>query len=80
MANIPGRKVAVVGMGGAFPTCKNLSEFTNKLFANQSLIRTFGEAMAYEKQVRSTVAGFITESEMDLEVIWDAMEGTYPET
>lgn len=80
MVNIPGRKVAVVGMGGAFPTCKNLSEFSSKLFANKSLIRTFDDAMAYEKQVRSTVAGFITEPEMDLEVIWDPMEGIYPET
>lgn len=80
MVNIPGRKVAVVGMGGAFPTCKDLSEFSSKLFANKSLIRTFDDAMAYEKQVRSTVAGFITEPEMDLEVIWDPMEGIYPET
>ncbi|MDO8992457.1 MAG: beta-ketoacyl synthase N-terminal-like domain-containing protein, partial [Daejeonella sp.] len=75
MVNIPGRKVAVVGMGGAFPTCKNLSEFSSKLFANKSLIRTFDDTMAYEKQVRSTVAGFITEPEMDLEVIWDPFEG-----
>ena len=80
MVNIPGRKVAVVGMGGAFPTCKDLSQFSSKLFANKSLIRTFDDAMAYEKQVRSTVAGFITEPEMDLEVIWDPMEGIYPET
>lgn len=80
MVKIPGRKVAVVGMGGAFPTCKNLSEFSSKLFANKSLIRTFDQAMAYEKQVRSTVAGYITEEEMDLEVIWDPMEGLYPET
>jgi 3-oxoacyl-[acyl-carrier-protein] synthase-1 len=80
VVNIPGRKVAVVGMGGAFPTCKDLSEFSSKLFANKSLIRTFDDAMAYEKQVRSTVAGFITEPEMDLEVIWDPMEGIYPET
>lgn len=80
MVNIPGRKVAVVGMGGAFPTCKNLSEFSSKLFANKSLIRTFDDTMAYEKQVRSTVAGFITEPEMDLEVIWDPFEGIYPET
>jgi 3-oxoacyl-(acyl-carrier-protein) synthase len=78
--NIRGRKVAVVGMGGTFPTCKNLSEFSGKLFANKSLIRTFDDATAYEKQVRSTVAGFITEPEMDLEVIWDPMEGIYPET
>lgn len=80
MVKIPGRKVAVVGMGGAFPTCRNLSEFSSKLFANKSLIRTFDQAMAYEKQVRSTVSGFITEPEMDLEVIWDSMEGLYPDT
>lgn len=80
MVNIPGRKVAVVGMGGAFPTCRDISEFSSKLFANKSLIRKFDDALAYEKQVRSTVSGFITEQEMDLDVIWDPFEGTYPET
>jgi 3-oxoacyl-[acyl-carrier-protein] synthase-1 len=34
-----GRKVAVVGMGGAFPACKNLEEFDRKLFSDQSLVR-----------------------------------------
>jgi 3-oxoacyl-[acyl-carrier-protein] synthase-1 len=80
VVNIPGRKVAVVGMGGAFPTCTDLPEFSSKLFDNKSLIRTFDDAMAYEKQVRSKVSGFITEPEMNLEVIWDSMEGTFPET
>jgi len=80
VVNLPGKKVAVVGMGGAFPTCKDLSEFSSKLFANKSLIRTFDDAMVYEKQVRSTVSGFITENEMDLDIIWDSFGENYPET
>jgi len=72
------RKVAVVGMGGAFPTCKNISEFSDKLFANKSLIRIWDEALAYEKQVRSHVSGFITDKEMGLDTIWNT-EGHFPE-
>jgi len=43
---IGGRKVAVVGMGGAFPTCKSLDDFSNKLFSNQSLIREWDKAVS----------------------------------
>lgn len=75
-----GRKVAVVGMGGAFPTCKNLGEFSQKLFSNQSLIRNWDKAIAFEKKIRSNVSGFITEEEMDLEIIQSSLLEGYPET
>lgn len=74
-----GRKVAVVGMGGAFPTCTNLNDFSNKLFSNQSLIREWDVAVARGKQIRSTVSGFITEAEMNLEVIYTPPNYFYPE-
>ncbi|MEO8886985.1 MAG: beta-ketoacyl synthase N-terminal-like domain-containing protein [Mucilaginibacter sp.] len=76
MAN---RRVAVVGMSGAFPTCKDITEFSDKLFNNQSLIRTWDETLAYGKQIRSTVAGYITEAEMDLDVAWGPAGTNYPE-
>lgn len=76
---IPGRKVAVVGMGGAFPTCSNLDEFSAKLFSNQSLIREWDQATAQGKNVRSKVAGYITPSEMDLEVIYSTIVEGFPE-
>lgn len=72
--------MAVVGMGGAFPTCKNLDEFDRKLFSNQSLIREWDLAMQYNKQIRSTVSGFITEDEMDLEAVLAPIVERYPET
>lgn len=74
-----GRKVAVVGMGGAFPTCSNLTDFSDKLFSNQSLIREWDVAVARNKQVRSTVSGFISEAEMNLEAIYSPLSDTYPE-
>lgn len=77
---ISGRKVAVVGMGGAFPTCKNLDDFNQKLFTNQSLIRSWNKASVFEKKIRSTVSGFITEEEMDLEIILSSLLENYPET
>jgi 3-oxoacyl-[acyl-carrier-protein] synthase I len=75
-----GRKVAVVGMGGAFPTCTGLDDFRDKIFANQSLIREWPEVLKYDKKIRSTVAGFITEAEMDLEIIYSTLLQNYPET
>ncbi|MEO5912079.1 MAG: beta-ketoacyl synthase N-terminal-like domain-containing protein, partial [Pelobium sp.] len=77
---IAGRRVAVVGMGGAFPTCKSLDEFSQKLFSNQSLIRTWDVASAHGKNIRSVVAGFITEAEMNLEAIPSPLAADYPET
>ena len=62
------RKVAVVGIGGVFPTCQTLEDFEEKLFSNQSFIRTWDETLKYEKQVRSRVSGYISLDEMDLAV------------
>ncbi len=75
-----GRKVAVVGMGGAFPTCKSVEEFGEKLFSNQSLIREWPKALEHKKQIRSTVSAYITEEEMDLEAILAPIADAYPET
>ncbi|MBS1525250.1 MAG: beta-ketoacyl synthase [Bacteroidetes bacterium] len=75
-----GRKVAVVGMGGAFPTCSGLQDFNDKLFSNQSLIREWDKALAYQKQLRSVVSGYITEDEMDLEMVTAPFAENYPET
>lgn len=77
---MPGRKVAVVGMGGVFPNCADLAEFRNKLFSNQSLIRAWDMAMAYGKNIRSNVSGFITEAEANLEAIYSTIAEGYPET
>jgi len=77
---VQGRKVAVVGMGGAFPTCTDVDDFGKKLFSNQSLIREWDKAVKYKKQVRSTVSGFITEEEMGLEAILAPLDEAYPET
>ena len=76
----PERKVAVVGMGGAFPTCSDLSDFREKLFSNKSLIREWDEAIAHGKNIRSTVSGFITEAEIGLEPIYSSIAENYPET
>lgn len=78
---IAGRKVAVVGMGGAFPNCADLPDFSKKIFADQSLVRSWDKALAYGKQVRSNVSGYITEAEMNLEVIYSSLaDSSYPET
>ena len=77
---IAGRKVAVVGMGGAFPTCSNIDDFGKKLFSNQSLIREWDKAVEHKKQIRSTVSGYISEEEMGLEAVLATTAEAYPET
>ena len=77
---VQGRKVAIVGMGGAFPAASGLKDFSDKLFANQSLIREWDKAAAFGKQVRSVVSGYITEEEMDLEAVYAPIAENYPET
>ncbi|WP_304063340.1 beta-ketoacyl-[acyl-carrier-protein] synthase family protein [Pedobacter glucosidilyticus] len=77
---IQGRKVAVVGMGGVFPTCNHLEEFEHKLFSNQSLIRYWDKALAHGKNIRSHVAGFITEEEAHLKPVYSTLVEDYPET
>jgi 3-oxoacyl-[acyl-carrier-protein] synthase-1 len=78
--SVTGRKVAVVGMGGAFPTCTDLDDFDKKLFGGESMIREWPKAVAYDKQIRSIVAGYITEAEMNLEAIHPVQDSEYPET
>lgn len=73
------RRVAVVGMGGAFPTCSNLNDFSSKLFSNKSLVRTWDEAVSFDKQLRSKVSGYITDAEMNLETVYSTIIENYPE-
>jgi len=77
---VPGRRVAIVGMGGAFPDCSGLGEFNEKMFAGKALIREWPKAVEYNKQIRSTVSGYITEAEMGLEAIYPIPGVEYPET
>ena len=77
---VAGRKVAVVGMGGAFPSCANLDDFNSKLFSDQSLIREWDQAIKYKKQIRSVVSGYITEEEMGLTAVLAPTAESYPET
>lgn len=77
---VAGRKVAIVGMGGAFPACSGLDEFNQKMFTNQSLVREWDLAVQYNKQIRSSVSGYITEEEMGLEAVWAPITEKYPET
>lgn len=73
------RKVAIVGMGGVFPNCKDIGEFSDKLFSNKSLIRTWDEALKHGKQIRSTVCGFSSLEECGLEEVPSEMVENYPE-
>lgn len=75
-----GRKVAIVGMGGAFPDCADIAEFDKKIFAGQSLIREWPKAVAYGKQVRSTVSAFINDNDLGLEPIYLVDGYDWPET
>ncbi len=74
-----GRQVAVVGMGGVFPSCASLSEFEEKLFTNQSLIREWELATNFGKQLRSSVCGFVTLEEAGLEAVYSRSNPAYPE-
>jgi 3-oxoacyl-[acyl-carrier-protein] synthase-1 len=75
-----GRKVAIVGMGGAFPDCADIGEFDKKLFAGQSLIREWPKAAAYGKQIRSTVSAYINDNDLGLEPIYLVEGYDWPET
>ncbi len=74
------RSVAIVGMGGVFPTCSSLENFADKLFTNQSLIRRWEEAASFGKQMRSHVSGFVTLEEAGLYAQWSKNAPQYPET
>lgn len=73
------RKVAIVGIGGTFPTCRDTAEFGKKLFAGDSLVREWNEATAQGKKVRSTVAGYTSVEECGLETIPSTILENYPE-
>ena len=64
------RKVAIVGMGGAFPKCKDLSDFKQRLFAGESLIREWDETMLYGNSIRSKVSGFINPQDLAIETVY----------
>ncbi|MES3017568.1 MAG: beta-ketoacyl synthase N-terminal-like domain-containing protein [Bacteroidota bacterium] len=76
---VNGRRVAVVGMGGVFPTCKDIGEFSDKLFSNKSLIREWDKLKIYGKQIRASSCGFVTEAEMNLEAVYSDIVTSYPE-
>jgi len=73
------RKVAVTGIGGVFPTCSGVEDFGRKIFAGESLIREWDEAIAHGKKVRSTVSGYISAEECGLEAIPSTILVNYPE-
>jgi 3-oxoacyl-[acyl-carrier-protein] synthase-1 len=73
------RKVAVVGIGGAFPTCKNVDEFGKKLFAGKSLVREWPEALQHGKKLRSTVSGYVSVEESGLEEVMSSILDIYPD-
>lgn len=73
------RKVAIVGIGGMFPTCADTRAFSDKLFAGKSLIRTWDEALRHGKKMRSTVSGYISVEESGLEELPSTLLENYPE-
>lgn len=75
------KKVAVVGYGGVFPDCKDTEEFKEKMFSDQSLIRTWPESNKMGKQTRSKVSGYVSLQEQFLEAKINPMrESQYPDT
>ena len=74
------RRVAVVGLGGVFPTCSSLNEFEKKIFSNQSLIREWPSLKAFENRIRSNISGFITLDEARLQQVDSDLLEDYPET
>jgi len=77
---VAGRKVAIVGMAGAFPDCADLSEFNKKIFAGTSLIREWPKAVAYNKQIRSTVSGYISDNDLGIDPIYLVEGYDWPDT
>lgn len=74
----PNRKVAIVGMGGAFPNCKDLSDFKKRLFAGESLVREWNETMLYGNSIRSKVSGFIDPQDLAIETVYCSVIEGYP--
>ena len=73
------RKVAIVGIGGVFPACSDIGEFSRKMFSGQSLVREWDEATSHGKKVRSTVSGYVSLAECGLEAIPSSILVNYPE-
>ncbi len=73
------RKVAIVGMGGVFPTCNSIDEFKSKMFNNESLIRNWDASEQFGKKIRSKASGFITHEESGLKIIHSTLLDNYPE-
>lgn len=73
------RKVAVVGIAGTFPTCESLAVFEEKVFSDQSLIRTWPEAVAFDKKMRSQISGFVLPEESGIEPVISTTLRDYPE-
>jgi 3-oxoacyl-[acyl-carrier-protein] synthase I len=73
------RKVAVVGVGGMFPACSDINEFTAKIFSDKSLVREWDEAVRHGKKMRSTVSGYVSVAECGLEEIPSTILVNYPE-
>ncbi|MBB2146972.1 beta-ketoacyl synthase [Pedobacter sp. LMG 31464] len=66
----PNRKVAIVGIGGVFPNCKDLSDFKQRLFAGESFIREWDETLLYGSSFRSKVSGFIDPKDISIETAY----------
>ncbi len=75
-----GRKVAIVGMSGTFPTVSSIEEFRTKLFKGESLIREWPDALAFGGAIRSTVSGYITDKESNIETVYSSLIPDFPET
>jgi 3-oxoacyl-[acyl-carrier-protein] synthase-1 len=78
--SVAGRKVAIVGMGGAFPDCADINVFDQKIFSGQSLIREWPKAAERDKQIRSKVSGFINDNDLGIQPIYLVDGYEWPET
>ncbi len=73
------RRVAIIGMDGIYPTCKDTEVFKEKIFSNQSLLRSWDIVEKYGSRIRSKVAGYIKPEENGLkEVLAEGLKD-YPE-
>ena len=70
--------VAIVGMDGVFPHCKDLQEFEEKLFNNKSLIREWDIVTSHEKKIRTKVSGYATPEETGFRQFFNGLSDQYP--
>ncbi|MUH35899.1 beta-ketoacyl synthase [Zobellia amurskyensis] len=71
-------KVAIVGMDGVFPHCKDIQEFEEKIFSNRSLIRNWDLVASYDKKIRTKVAGYATPEETGFRKFSNGLPEEYP--